>query len=152
MYFHLCCSKMWCTWQKPPFFLSNLVHIMWDPLKCCFQICLHSSLNCVSSVASFSTFDPGLFSPVLPHPATAHLMRAGVFPFFFGSPMGRTNLFSTAGRFNWEKRSPCNRQSKHHNNTVKKTEWSAVWAISAFPTVWTKTLLLNDQLHLPSAA
>lgn len=147
LHFHVCCSKMWCTWQKPPFFLSNLVQIMWVPLKCFCQICLHSALNCVCSMASFRTFD-GFFFSVRPHPATSQLTSAGIVWSFFGSPMGCTFLFSLASCFNWEKRTPCNRQSKHQNNNVKKHR--VISSMSYF--CFSYTLLLNAHLYLPSAA
>lgn len=94
---------IWFTWQTPPFFLSNLVHIMWTVLKCSCHMFLHSKLNCVFSVVSFSTLDAGSLCPVLPQPATEQLMLAGIFPFLLGSPMVLTYLFSVALFFNWKR-------------------------------------------------
>ena len=90
------CTWFRFTWHTPPAFLVNLVQIMLSSSKYCCHICLHSKLNCSFSVFSFSTSEAGLSCPVLPHPATVHLMLAGIFPFFLGSPIVFTNLFSVA--------------------------------------------------------
>lgn len=90
------------TWQIPPFFLSNLVQIMCSLLKYCCHVYSHLSSDSKFSVASFSTFDAGLLSPVMPQPAATHLTLAGILPFFFGSPMTFTYLFSLALFFNWK--------------------------------------------------
>lgn len=80
--------------QTPPSFLVNLVHIMWWKVEP--QIFSHSLLNCVFFVASFRTFEGRKSPPVRPQPTTWHLTLAGVFPFFLGSLMIFTNLFSVA--------------------------------------------------------
>lgn len=103
------------------------------PLKSSFQISLHSNLDCVCSVASFSTLEAGWSSPVSPHPATAQRIRSRLFPPFLGSSMGLTYLFSTAGRLSWGQ---CNRQWTHHNTTDTKGLWGEI----------------NTRLCLPSAA
>lgn len=95
-YLLVCFKYCLITWQTPPFFLLNLVHIMWSTSKYCCHIFLHSKLNCIFSVASLSTFEDALWAPVLPQPATAQLMLAGIFPSFLGSPMAFTYLFSVA--------------------------------------------------------
>lgn len=68
-------------------------------------MCLHSVLNCIFSVASLRTFERDPLALVSPQPATAHLMLAGVSPFFLGSPMVLTYLFSVAFFFNCQRES-----------------------------------------------
>lgn len=101
LHFHYFTTVLF-TWQTSPFFLLNLVQIMCSLLKYCCHLFLHSSLNTNFSVASFSTFDAGSLSPVMPQPAATQLTLAGILPFFFGSPMTFTYLFSLALFFNWK--------------------------------------------------
>ena len=91
------------TWQIPPFFLVNVVHSIRLGSKYSPHLFLHSKLNCIFSVVSLSTSDWGLLFPVLPQPATAHLMLAGIFPSFLGSPIVFTYLLSVAFFFNCER-------------------------------------------------
>lgn len=122
----ICYSNIWPTWQIPPFFLSNLVQIMCDVLKCSCQIALHSKLNCIFSVVSFSTLDVGLSSPVLPHPATTQLTCARTLSSFFGSAMGLTYLFSTAARFSWEQRTWLKTPQHHQQDLFVRREHTLV--------------------------
>ena len=100
------------TWHTPPASLVKVVQIMLSSSKYSCHIFLHFELICNFSVFSFSTSEAGSLGPgtVLPHPATVHLTLAGIFPFFFGSPIVFTNLLRVAFFSN------CKREQRRSGN------------------------------------
>ena len=81
---HRCIIVVFCsiTWQIPPFFLSNLVHIMWAVLKVSCQICLHSLGNWIFSLASLSTCETGPLDSSFAPASNETFNISGGFPFF----------------------------------------------------------------------
>lgn len=104
------CTWFRFTWHIPPASLVKVVQIMLSSSKTVCHFFSHLEFNCNFSVFSFSTSEAGLSCPVLPHPATVHLMLAGIFPFFFGSPIVFTNLLRVAFFSN------CKREQRRSGN------------------------------------
>ena len=88
------------TGQIPPFLPEEWVQIMWLVLKEFCHKYLHSWGNWIFTVVSIRTSGPYVLGDSMPQPATRHLMFAGIFPSFWGSPMVFTLRFSMAFLFN----------------------------------------------------